>query len=74
MTSSNTGLVKNMASILESENDNGLRDINTANDRSSADLIITISTGETIRLILIPIAISTLLAIGSYIIIKNVQR
>ena len=54
MNENNTGLINNMAEIAESYNELGLSDSNSAggnkikgeNDMSSADVIISISTGE----------------------------
>lgn len=68
MTENNTGLINNMAEIVDSYNELGLVDINSVegnrnneeNDMNSADLIISIKTGQvlmTISLIIVSIII-----------------
>lgn len=59
MTENNTGLINNTAEIIESYNELGLKDKEN-NNKASADLILSIKTGQiatTITLILITIAI-----------------
>lgn len=73
MTENNTGLINNTAEIVESYNDYGLKD-NNDNNKASADLILSIKTGQivtTLGLILV-----TIIIIGTltYIIAKYVLR
>ena len=61
MTENNTGLVNNTAEIAESYNELGLTDVNSTegnkvdgeNDMSSADVIISIKTGEVVTTVLL---------------------
>ena len=47
MTESNTGLINNKASINESSNELGIKD--ASNDKGSADVIISVSTGALVN-------------------------
>ena len=47
MTESNTGLINNKASIDESSNELGIKD--ASNDKGSADVIISVSTGALVN-------------------------
>ena len=71
MTASNTGLFRNTVNITDTKNDENMNDINKDNDEDTADLIITVSTGESIKFISLTIAITILIFIGSNIIIKK---
>lgn len=80
MTANNTGLVNNTAEIYEDFNEYALKDINSVagnkekkeNDMSSADVIITVSTGSPILYIGIIIGSMLLLGLGIYLINKKV--
>lgn len=77
MTENNTGLVNNTAEIVESYNELGLKD-NESNNKASADLILSIKTGQiatTITLILVTIAIiGAITYIGGRYVIKRRGR
>ena len=69
MTENNTGLIHNTAEIIESYNELGLKDGNK-NDSNSADLILSIKTGQVVTTI--TLILSTIVIIGAavYIISK----
>lgn len=78
MTESNTGLVNNTAEIAESYNEYGLKDINSTegnkvngeNDMGSADLIISIKTGEVVMTITLVITSIVILGVAVYLLRK----
>ena len=78
MTESNTGLVNNTAEIVESYNEYGLTDINSTegnkakgeNDMGSADLIISIKTGEVVMTVTLVITTIAILGVAIYLIKK----
>ena len=80
MTDSETGTYTNTAELGETYNSRGITDINSTpgnrangeNDMSSADLIISISTGEVVMYIGLTLSIITLIAVGVYLIKKKV--
>ncbi len=75
MTENNTGLVNNTAEIVSSYNELGLSDINSTegnkvkgeNDMGSADLIISIRTGQTIMAISLVIVTIFILGIAIFL-------
>ncbi len=69
MTANNTGIFKNIAEISEISNSLNIEDSNTSNNSSSADIIISISTGA-VTYISIGIIILTLVGIGMFLGIK----
>ena len=79
MTENNTGLINNTAEIAESYNELGLQDVNSIegnkvkgeNDMGSADLIISIKTGQIVATVFITIAIVALIGLGMFVIIKK---
>ena len=80
MTDGETGTYTNTAELGETYNSRGITDINSTegnrqqgeNDMSSADLIISISTGEVVMYIGLTLSIITLIAVGVYLIKKKV--
>ena len=80
MTESNLGIINNTAEIYEAYNDLGLEDIDskpgnkvsTEDDMSSADVIITVKTGEWLMFTGLTITIITILGVGAYFIKKKV--
>ena len=84
MTNDNTGLINNMAEIAESYNELGLEDSNSTpgnktqgeNDMGSADVIISIKTGEIIfyTSMIVIVVIAILSAITIPIVKKSKQR
>ena len=75
MTENNTGLVNNTAEIVSSYNEFGLKDINSTegnkvkgeNDMGSADLIISIRTGQAIMAISLVILAIVILGISIFL-------
>ena len=82
MTENNTGTITNIAEISSSYNEQGLKDADSVegnraqgeDDMSQADLIISIKTGEIVATVGLIITIITVLALGSFVIIKKVMR
>lgn len=80
MTESNLGIINNTAEIYEAYNDLGLEDIDskpgnkisTEDDMSSADVVITVKTGEWLMFTGLTITIITILGVGAYFIKKKV--
>ena len=78
MKENNTGLVNNTAEIAESYNELGLTDVNSTegnkvkgeNDMGSADLIISIRTGQVITTVLLIITSIVILGIAIYFVRK----
>lgn len=74
MKESNTGLVNNTAEIAESYNELGLKDKNSTegnkvkgeNDMGSADLIISIRTGQVVTTVLLVISSIVILGVAVY--------
>lgn len=72
MTESNTGLVNNVAYIQNSYNEKGVEDSDTENDKSSANLMISVKTGVVVRFFTVTLILIILEFIGVYIINKKV--
>ncbi len=80
MSDSQTGTYTNTAELAESYNSRGVTDINSTagnrqqgeNDMSSADLIISVSTGEVVMYVGLTLSLITIIAVGIYIIKKKV--
>lgn len=80
MTENNLGIINNTAEIYEAYNDLGLEDIDskpgnkisTEDDMSSADVVITVKTGEWLMFTGLTITIITILGVGAYFIKKKV--
>ena len=80
MTDSETGTYTNTAELGETYNSRGITDINSTpgnrvngeNDMSSADLIISISTGEVVMYVGLTLSLVTIIAVGIYFIKKKV--
>ncbi len=80
MTDSETGTYTNTAELEETYNSRGITDINSTpgnrvngeNDMSSADLIISISTGEVVMYVGLTLSLVTIIAVGIYFIKKKV--
>lgn len=80
MTNSNTGLVNNSAEIYRSYNEYAIEDINSSpdnkeekeNDYSSANIIITVSTGGAMLYVGIILGCMLVLGLGIYFINKKV--
>lgn len=82
MTNSNTGLINNTAEIAECYNDLGTTDIdstpknkvNGEDDMGSAELIISVKTGEILTVIGLTMIILMSLAIGVWVVYKKIYR
>ena len=82
MTENNLGLYNNTAEIYEAYNDQGLTDydstpgnkVNGEDDISSADVLITLKTGEVIAISVITIIAITGICVGAYFINKKVIK
>ncbi len=81
MTVNNTGLINNKAEIAESYNELGLQDVDSIpgnnlseDDLGSADVLISIKTGQVVGTILIVIAIVAVLAIVAVIIARKILK
>jgi len=82
MTAENLGLYNNTAEIYEAYNDLGLEDMNSTpgnkvsgeNDMSSADVLITVKTGETVLFIGLTIAIIATISVAAYFLKKKIVR
>ena len=80
MTENNTGLINNTAEIAESYNEQGLKDkdstegnrANGEDDIGSADLILSIKTGQVIEIVLVILSTVVILGVVAYIIAKRV--
>ena len=80
MTENNTGLVNNTAEIVESYNEQGLKDVdstegNRANgedDIGSADLILSIKTGQVVEIVLVILSTIVILGVVAYVVTKKV--
>ncbi len=80
MKENNTGLVNNTAEIVSSYNELGLTDINSSegnkvkgeNDMSSADVIISIKTGQVVTTVVLVITTVIILAAAIFIIKKSI--
>ena len=71
MTESNTGLVNNTAAIQSSYNEKSFSDANSDNNNGSADVIISVKTGAAIRLVLITLGLTVIIAGIAYVIAKK---
>ncbi len=69
MTDSNTGLVNNKAEITESSNELGIKD--ETNDKGSADVIISVSTGALVNYVATTVITLIVLAGLAYIVNKK---
>lgn len=82
MTEEGLGLINNKAEIYEAYNDLGLTDIDSTpgnkvseeDDISSADVLLTVKTGEYIIFIGLTITIIATIAVGAYFIKKRIIR
>ena len=71
MTENNTGLIHNTAEVVESYNDLGLKDKNK-NNSNSADLILSIKTGQVVTTITLILSTIVIIGAATYIIGKFV--
>ena len=71
MTENNTGLIHNTAEVVESYNDLGLKDENK-NNSNSADLILSIKTGQVVTTITLILSTIVIIGAATYIIGKFV--
>ena len=82
MTESNTGLITNTAEIVESYNEYGLSDVDSTvankvkgeDDMASADLILSIKTGEIVVTISLIISTIAILGAATFVIARIVLR
>ena len=80
MTESNTGLIPNTAEIVESYNELGLQDVDSTagnkvkdeDDMGTAEVILSIKTGEVITTITLIITTVAILLAGSYLISRKI--
>ena len=71
MTESNTGLVNNTAEIKSSYNLNSLSDLDSDNNNGLADIIISVKTGAVIKLGLLTLSLTIVIAGVAYFITKK---
>ena len=82
MTEDNLNIYSNTAEIYEAYNDLGLKDVDSTpgnqtsneDDISSADVLVSVKTGEAILFIGLSISIITIIGVGAYFIKKKVLR
>lgn len=82
LSEENIGLIHNSAEIYEAYNDLGLEDIDSTpgnkqtdeDDQSSADVLLTVKTGETILFIGLTLGIISTIAIGAYVIKRKILK
>ena len=82
MTESNTGLIPNTAEIVESYNELGLQDVDSTagnkvkdeDDMGTAEVILSIKTGEVITTITLIITTVAILLAGSYLIARKITH
>ena len=80
MTESNTGLIPNTAEIVESYNELGLQDVDSTagnkvkgeDDMGTAEVILSIKTGEVVTTISLIITTVAILLAGSYLISRKI--
>jgi len=72
MTQENTGTITNKARIEKYSSYNKVEDINTNNDESQADVIVSVRTGRIILYISLAITIVMMIAVSVYFIKKKV--
>ena len=80
MTESNTGLIPNTAEIVESYNELGLQDVDSTagnkvkgeDDMGSAEVILSIKTGEVVTTITLIITTVAILLAGSYLVVRKI--
>lgn len=80
MTESNTGLIPNTAEIVESYNELGLQDVDSTagnkvkgeDDMGTAEVILSIKTGEVVTTITLIITTVAILLAGSYLIARKI--
>lgn len=82
LSEENIGLIHNSAEIYEAYNDLGLEDIDSTpgnkqtdeDDISSADVLLTVKTGETILFIGLSLTIISTIAISAYVIKRKILK
>ena len=82
MTENNTGLINNTAEIVESYNEQGLLDVDSVagnnvkgeDDLGSADLILSIKTGQIVTTVTLILTTIILVGVGAYFVAKIVLR
>lgn len=82
MTESNTGLIPNTAEIVESYNELGLQDVDSTagnkvkgeDDMGTAEVILSIKTGEVLTTITLIITTVAILLAGSYLIARKITH
>lgn len=80
LTQENVGLINNTAEIQEAYNDLGLQDADSTpankvsgeDDMSSADVLLTVKTGETILFIVLSLGIISAITASTYVIKKKI--
>ena len=80
LTQENIGLINNTAEIQEAYNDLGLQDADSTpankvsgeDDMSSADILLTVKTGETILFIVLSLGIISAITASAYVIKKKI--
>ena len=79
MSNNNTGLVNNTAEIVETFNENGLSDADSAegnrakgeDDMGSADVILSIKTGQVVATVVVVLTTIAIIGAGAYIIVRK---
>ena len=80
LTQENVGLINNTAEIQEAYNDLGLQDVDSTpankvsgeDDMSSADVLLTVKTGETILFIVLSLGIISAITASAYVIKRKI--
>ena len=80
LTQENVGLINNTAEIQEAYNDLGLQDVDSTpankvsgeDDMSSADVLLTVKTGETILFIVLSLGIISVITASAYVIKRKI--
>ena len=73
MKDSNTGLINNTAEIVESHNELGIND-NNENNKNSADLIISIKTGQVVTTVTVVLSTIVIIGVITYLVAGFVLR
>ncbi len=82
MTENNTGLINNTAEIAEAYNEQGIKDrdsipgnkVKEEDDMGSADVILSIKTGEIVMVVVTIITLIAILSVSAYFIIKMILK
>ena len=82
MTENSTGLINNTAEIVETYNEQGIKDkdsipgnnVKTEDDMGSADVILSIKTGEIVMVVATIISLIAILSVSAYFIARMIMK